>query len=64
MLAKVEGWVGGGPSAAPHLGLLCQLLHSSLAAQRQLLESPDSAARWSELSALTTDSTHVSQISA
>ena len=38
MLVKLEAWVKGGSSAAPHLQLLCFMLQSSLAAQRQLLE--------------------------
>ncbi len=45
LLAKVEAWVQGGSSAASHLRLLCYLLQSSLAAQRQLLEDPPLANR-------------------
>ena len=45
MLVKLEAWVKGGSSAAPHLQLLCFLLQSSLAAQRQLLEDACLAAR-------------------
>lgn len=46
MLAKLESWVEGGSSAAPHLQLLCFLLQSSLAAQRQLLEDTCLAERY------------------
>lgn len=46
MLVKLEAWVKGGSSAAPHLQLLCFLLQSSLAAQRQLLEDACLAARY------------------
>lgn len=46
MLAKLEAWVKGGSSAAPHLELLCFLLQSSSAAQRQLLEDASLAARY------------------
>lgn len=45
MLVKLEAWVKGGTSAAPHLQLLCFLLQSSSAAQRQLLENASLAAR-------------------
>ena len=45
LLAKAEAWGQGGAQAAQHLRLLCHLLHSSLAAQRQLLESPKLAVR-------------------
>ncbi|KAL3146495.1 hypothetical protein ABBQ32_000749 [Trebouxia sp. C0010 RCD-2024] len=46
MLVKMESWVKGGSSAAPHLQLLCFLLQSSLAAQRQLLQDTGLAERW------------------
>lgn len=46
MLDKLESWVKGGSSAAPHLQLVCFLLQSSLAAQRQLLEDPGLAERY------------------
>ncbi len=45
LLAKVEAWTHGGSSAASHLRLLCCLLQSSLAAQRQLFEDPSQAGR-------------------
>ena len=46
LLAKLEAWVKGGPSAAPHLHFLCYLLQSSLAAQRQLLDNSALAQRY------------------
>ncbi|KAL0028131.1 hypothetical protein WJX77_009068 [Trebouxia sp. C0004] len=46
LLTKVEAWTRGGSSAASHLRLLCYLLQSSLAAQRQLFEDPCQADRW------------------
>ncbi len=46
MLVKLEAWVKGGSSAAPHLQLLCFLLQSSSAAQRQLLEEASLATRY------------------
>lgn len=46
LLAKVEAWTHGSSSAASHLRLLCYLLQSSLAAQRQLFENPSQAGRW------------------
>lgn len=46
MLVKMESWVKGGSSAAPHLQLLCFLLQSSLAAQRQLLQDTGLAERY------------------
>jgi len=45
LLAKVEAWTHGGSSAGSHLCLLCYLLQSSLAAQRQLFEDPSQAGR-------------------
>jgi hypothetical protein len=45
LLAKVEAWTHGGSSAASHLRLLCCLLQSSLAAQRQLFEDQSQAGR-------------------
>ncbi len=45
LLAKVEAWIHGASSAASHLRLLCCLLQSSLAAQRQLFEDPPQAGR-------------------
>ena len=45
LLTKVEAWTHGGSSAASHLRLLCYLLQSSLAAQRQLFEDPSQAGR-------------------
>lgn len=46
LLAKAEAWAQGHAQAVPHLRLLCHLLHSSLAAQRHLLQSPKLAVRW------------------
>ena len=45
LLARVEAWTHGGSSAAAHLRLLCYLLQSSLAAERQLFEDSSLAAR-------------------
>ncbi|KAA6419767.1 MAG: hypothetical protein FRX49_10300 [Trebouxia sp. A1-2] len=45
LVTKVEAWTQGGSSAASHLRLLCSLLQSSLAAQRQLFEQPSQAGR-------------------
>ncbi|DBA88872.1 TPA: hypothetical protein ACH3X2_000117 [Trebouxia sp. C0005] len=46
LVTKVEAWTQGGSSAASHLRLLCSLLQSSLAAQRQLFEQPSQEGRW------------------
>ena len=45
LLARVEAWTHGGSSAAAHLRLVCYLLQSSLAAERQLFEDSSLAAR-------------------
>ena len=52
LLTKVEAWTHGGSSAASHLRLLCYLLQSSLAAQRQLFEDPSQADRSVPLSGM------------